>query len=93
MKHIKNLELADNKLTKISFIVENFKKLERLQLSRNEVNDIKGVSELAFLEKLNLRNNQLTSLPDEICSLRNLKGLNIRYNQIKELPKEFGNLS
>lgn len=64
MNHIKNLELADNKLTNISFIANNFKKLERLQLSRNQINNIEGVSNLYYLSKLNLRNNKLTSLPD-----------------------------
>jgi len=64
MNHIKNLELADNKLTNISFIANNFKKLERLQLSRNQINNIEGVSNLYNLSKLNLRNNKLTSLPD-----------------------------
>lgn len=34
MKLIKNMELADNKLTKIQFIIENFPNLERLQLSK-----------------------------------------------------------
>jgi hypothetical protein len=33
MEYIKNLELADNKLTSIEFIAKNFPNLERLQLS------------------------------------------------------------
>jgi Leucine-rich repeat (LRR) protein len=86
MNHIKNLELADNKLKSIKFIVENFPKIDRLQLSRNTINDIEGVSKLKYLIKLNLRNNQLSVLPDEICSLCNLEGLNIRHNKLTALP-------
>ena len=64
MYHIKNMELADNKLTNVEFIASSFKKLERLQLSRNQINNIDGMSKLYKLAKLNLRNNQLTGLPD-----------------------------
>ena len=83
MNHINNLELADNKLTNIGFIVSNFKKIERLQLSRNQIDNIDGISRLKLLSKLNLRNNKISVLPDEICLLSNLKGINIRYNKIK----------
>ena len=37
---IKNMELADNQLTQVKFIAENFPNLTRLQLSRNKINDI-----------------------------------------------------
>ena len=44
------------------------------------------------MEKLNLRNNDLVSLPVQLCGLKKLKGLNIRNNAIKEFPKDFGQL-
>ena len=37
MNHVKNMQLADNKFTNISFITEHFPNLNRLQLSRNKV--------------------------------------------------------
>lgn len=80
------MELADNRLTNIKFITDNFPKLDRLQLSRNKIASVDTVSKLKAMKKLNLRNNKLTSLPDEICELPLLEGLNIRYNKIKTLP-------
>jgi Leucine-rich repeat (LRR) protein len=54
--------------------------------------DIKGISDLRLITKLNVRNNQLKELPDELCYLDHLEGLNIRYNQITAFPANFGNL-
>lgn len=58
------MELADNNLTSIKFITANFPKLDRLQLSRNQINDVETISKLKAMKKLNLRNNKLTVLPD-----------------------------
>jgi Leucine-rich repeat (LRR) protein len=44
MAHIKNMELADNLLTNITFIAEHFPNLQRLQLSRNRIESIEGVA-------------------------------------------------
>ena len=35
-----NMELADNKLTNVRFITENFPNLDRLQLSRNTIKTV-----------------------------------------------------
>lgn len=64
MDHIKNMELADNKLTNIQIITDNFPNLERLQLSRNRVSNIDSISKLINMTKLNLRDNRLEKLPD-----------------------------
>jgi Leucine-rich repeat (LRR) protein len=64
MDHIRNMELADNKLTSIHFIANNFPNLQRLQLSRNRIENIDGVARLTHITKLNLRDNRLTNLPD-----------------------------
>jgi Leucine-rich repeat (LRR) protein len=53
------MELADNKLTKINFITDNFPNLERLQLSRNKIDNIDSISKLVYITKLNLRDNKL----------------------------------
>jgi Leucine-rich repeat (LRR) protein len=92
MGNILNMELADNQLTSVQFITANFPKLDRLQLSRNKISSVDSISKLKFMKKLNLRNNELTVLPDEICGLPLLEGLNIRYNKLKALPDNFGNL-
>lgn len=64
MDHIKNMELADNKLTNIQIITDNFPNLERLQLSRNRICNIDSISKLINMTKLNLRDNRLEKLPD-----------------------------
>lgn len=64
MDHIINMELADNKLTNIRFIASHFPNLQRLQLSRNHIDNIDGVSRLTHITKLNLRDNRLNRLPD-----------------------------
>lgn len=86
MSSVMNMELADNKLTNVSFITENFPNLDRLQLSRNNIKTVETISRLKFMKKLNLRNNELKELPDEICELANLEGLNIRHNPLTALP-------
>lgn len=58
------MELADNKLTNIQIITDNFPNLERLQLSRNRVSNIDSISKLINMTKLNLRDNRLEKLPD-----------------------------
>jgi Leucine-rich repeat (LRR) protein len=64
MERIKNMELADNKLTRVDFITAHFPNLDRLQLSRNAINNIDTISRLTKMVKLNLRDNHLVKLPD-----------------------------
>jgi len=63
MEKIRNMEMADNNLTRVDFITENLPNLTRLQLSRNNVENIDTISKLEKLVKLNLRDNKLTVLP------------------------------
>ncbi len=42
---------------------------------------------------LNLSQNQLTTLPSEICRLTNLQQLNLNNNRLTTLPAEIGNLT
>jgi Leucine-rich repeat (LRR) protein len=51
-------------LTNILFITQNFPNLDRLQLSRNAIKSVETISQLKGMKKLNLRNNELTALPD-----------------------------
>jgi internalin A len=43
--------------------------------------------------RLNLRNNQLTTLPEAIAQLSNLSGLDLGYNQLTTLPEAIAQLS
>ena len=64
MEKIKNMELADNQLTRVDFITGNFPNLTRLQLSRNHIDNIDTISFCKRMKKLNLRDNRLAKLPD-----------------------------
>lgn len=52
-----------------------------------------SIHQLVNLETLDISNNQLTTLPKEIGTLKNLKHLNLRNNRLlKVLPSEIGSL-
>jgi Leucine rich repeat len=55
---------------------------------------VKNLKDLTFeTEALDLRNQNLTSLPDSICKFRNLKILILQNNKIEYLPKDFAQLT
>ncbi|KAL3871234.1 hypothetical protein ACJMK2_039242, partial [Sinanodonta woodiana] len=50
------------------------------------------LSDLRTIRVLDLHNNELKSLPDEICFLESLQVLNLENNQLAQLPDTFGQL-
>ncbi len=58
-----------------------FKKLKRLDLSRNEITKIKGLNSLNRLEELNLDNNSITKI-ENLSGLLNLETLSLCNNEI-----------
>ena len=48
---------------------------------------------ISNLKSLDLRGNQLTTLPESIGNLKNLKSLDLRGNQLTTLPQSIGNLT
>lgn len=50
------------------------------------------IGELAYLQRLDVSNNQLVRLPASLCYLSNLKELIISRNHIEELPTDIGKL-
>jgi Leucine-rich repeat (LRR) protein len=51
-----------------------------------------SISNLRYLQKLFLRDNQLRTLPKNIGEIKNLKNLDVFNNQIESLPDSIGNL-
>ena len=52
----------------------------------------KSLEEIYHLQKLNLSDNKLISIPMEIGKLINLQELNLSRNQLTSIPPELGNL-
>jgi len=70
--------------------------LKQLKLDFNQLTSIpKSIysSQLVKLEKLDLSNNKLSSIPLELCkNLKSLTDLNLNNNKIQALPDEIGEL-
>lgn len=62
----------------------SFKKLKRLDLSRNEITQIEGLDSLYQLEELNLDNNLITKI-ENVSGLTRLKSLSLSSNQIETI--------
>ncbi|MBP2098484.1 leucine-rich repeat domain-containing protein [Enterococcus rivorum] len=63
-----------------------------LNLSSKNLQDLTGIELFTNLETLNVRNNQLTSLPESISSLVGLQALYLDNNQLTNLPSTIGSL-
>ena len=50
------------------------------------------IGQLLSLERLDICDNKLTTLPSGICELLNLKSLNVKHNMLTSLPTDVGKL-
>jgi Leucine-rich repeat (LRR) protein len=82
--NLEELELKENRLTKLPPGIEKLKKLKALRISNNLLDDSTTgkIQMLTRLESLDLSNNKLTKLPTGIEKLKNLKYLNLEGNAI-----------
>ena len=92
IKMINNLEQFSNLIelyvqnNKISHFENPPKTLKKLDISNNEINNLKDISKLSALEWLNLENNLIEKL-DEIEKLSQLIEINLSRNKIKDLKE------
>ncbi|XP_037321740.1 leucine-rich repeat-containing protein 27-like [Pungitius pungitius] len=83
--------------TQLKHVAESILKNSRLKYLYLEGNQLSSMPDSMFISLpnllwLDLRNNQITSLPAEIGSHRSLKTLLLEGNPISELPPELGNV-
>ncbi len=90
---IKKIILSNCSLTVVPKILYSFKKLELLDLSKNQIvkidSEIKALQSLTFLD---LSTNKILSIPNEVGSLAKIKKLDINENALTSFPNTIGNL-
>ena len=85
LKRLVHFTIDRNKITYIPPLIKNLNNLEKFNISNNELGTYENhpgtieenIGELTKLNQLNLSNNQLTSLPDSMCSLLDIPGITI----------------
>lgn len=85
---ITKLDLSNNKLTKMPKLIEKFRNLEELNLSRNSIQVFKFEKEMLKLITLNLALNDLKFFPDISVKVPNLEQLDLIGNAIEKVGKE-----
>lgn len=81
--------IGNNNLKKIPKELLKYKKISRLDLSKNRINEIdKCISSIEILE-LNLKKNSIKNI-DALCKMKYLNTLYLDSNQIKTFPSSIG---
>lgn len=91
LERLTSLNLSHNKLDNSALdIVAQIKLLKELRLSHNAIAGHLplSITELPYLEVLELQDNRLLGLPEAVRELVNLRVLNISHNQLTDLPME-----
>lgn len=83
--NVKRLDVSANFFTNISMVSTS---LTFLDISQNDLTSF-PVLDCPHLEKINASYNNITSVPDQITNLVNLKSLDLKNNLIKSLPRSF----
>jgi hypothetical protein len=73
----------------------SFQKLKRIHLRANQISWIPSnwFQRFTLIQVIDLKNNKLTSIPDSIGDLKNLRSLNLGANNIEKLPESIGELT
>lgn len=91
LKNLEHLEVSNERLLSIPRVISKLVQLKSLDLSNNQISEIDRLSSLASLERLNLRNNEITDV-STVSKLTSLVVLDLSSNRIEQAPS-FQNLT
>ncbi|XP_017314211.1 malignant fibrous histiocytoma-amplified sequence 1 isoform X1 [Ictalurus punctatus] len=83
----KEENLAGKKLKLLpSDLLQNGQDVDKVDLQKNRLKNVTGISQLSNLTELNLCRNELTEFPQEFSKLQQLVTLYMNQNNIKSIP-------
>lgn len=89
LKNLKILRLSGNKLKKIPSWINEFPKLEQLNIMKNEISESFDVSGLSNLISLNMGfNKSMKELPTGLKNLKKLEEIDFSLSGVVEIPDE-----
>jgi Leucine-rich repeat (LRR) protein len=91
LERLTSLNLSHNKLDNNALeVIAQIKPLKELKLGHNSITGHLplSITELPYLEVLELQANRLLAVPEAIRELVNLRVLNVGHNQLTDLPME-----
>ena len=93
LKNLETLYVCDNFFTEVDVSLANLKKMKKLLLYSNKLNNFPNVVlELLELEWLFLNNNQIEFIPETVATLDKLTTLDLSNNKLTDLPESLSNI-
>lgn len=93
-KHLRVLNISNNRLTEIPRAISQLQSLRELNLSLNYISALPDeLFQLTQLSVLDVSSNKLLSIPSHVSRLVSLEDLLLSYNELVELPAEICSLS